>query len=31
LDKVTTVAGDQRINLKNADTQMLIRVLEGLR
>ena len=31
LDKVTIVAGDQRINLQHTDTQTLIRVLEGLR
>ena len=31
LDKVKIVAGDQTIDLKNTDTQTLIRVLEGLR
>jgi len=31
LDKATIVAGDQRINLKNTDTQTLVRLLEGLR
>ena len=31
LDKVTIVAGDQRINLQNTDTQTLVRLLEGLR
>ena len=30
LDKVTIVAGDQRISLKNTDAQTLIRVLEGV-
>ena len=29
LDKVKIVAGDQAINLKNTDTQTLIRLLEG--
>ena len=31
LDKVKIVAGDQTIDLKNTDTQTLIRVLQGLR
>ncbi len=31
LDRVRIVAGDQSIDLKNTDTQTLIRVLEGLR
>ena len=31
LDKVTIVAGDQRINLQNTDTQTLTRLLENLR
>ena len=31
LDKVTIVAGDQRINLQHTDTQTLARLLEGLR
>jgi hypothetical protein len=31
LDKVKIVAGEQRINLKNTDSETLVRVLEGLR
>jgi hypothetical protein len=31
LDKVTIVAGDQRIKLQNTDTQTLTRLLESLR
>jgi hypothetical protein len=31
IDKVTIVAGDQSIKLKNTDSQTLARLLEGLR
>jgi hypothetical protein len=31
LDRVTIVAGSQRINLQNTDTQTLVRLLEALR